>query len=50
MDAVPSQHPTDQALGAYGLGKLDDPSAEAVNRHLEKCPDCRAAGLGDVIR
>ncbi len=42
MDAVRSPHPTDQALGAYGLGKLDDASAEAVNRHLEKCPDCRA--------
>ena len=26
---------------SYGLGKLDDASAEAVNKHLEQCPDCR---------
>jgi serine/threonine protein kinase len=38
MDAL---HPTDQTLSSYGLGKLDDPSAEAVNKHLEACPDCR---------
>ena len=34
-------HPTDQTLSSYGLGKLDDRSAEAVNEHLEECPDCR---------
>jgi anti-sigma factor RsiW len=34
-------HPTDQTLSSYGLGKLDDHSAEAVNQHLEGCPDCR---------
>ena len=41
MDAAPSLHPTDQTLSSYGLGKLDDRSAEAVNKHLEQCPDCR---------
>jgi len=41
MDAVMSSHPTDQILSSYALGKLDDGSAEAVNRHLERCPDCR---------
>ena len=40
MDAH-TLHPTDQTLSSYGLGKLDDRSAEAVNEHLEQCPDCR---------
>ena len=34
-------HPTDQALQAYGLGKLEDALAESVSTHLESCPDCR---------
>ena len=41
MNAHPVSHPTDQTLSSYGLGKLDDDSAEAVNQHLEQCPDCR---------
>ena len=41
MDAHPALHPTDQTLSSYGLGKLDDASAEAVNEHLEQCADCR---------
>ena len=41
MDAAPSLHPTDQTLSSFGLGKLDDRSAEAVNQHLEECSDCR---------
>ena len=38
---IQSTHPTDQTLSSFGLGKLDDGSAEAVNKHLEQCPDCR---------
>ena len=41
MDAHAALHPTDQTLSSYGLGKLDDASAEAVNKHLEQCPACR---------
>ncbi|MGO9914676.1 MAG: protein kinase domain-containing protein [Isosphaeraceae bacterium] len=41
MDAAPSLHPTDQTLSSFGLGKLNDRSFEAVNQHLEQCPDCR---------
>ena len=41
MVAHPTSHPTDKTLSSYGLGKLDDASAEAVNQHLESCPDCR---------
>ena len=38
MDAHPVSHPTDQTLTSYGLGKLDDGSADAVHRQLERCP------------
>jgi serine/threonine protein kinase len=40
-------HPTDEALQAYGLGKLNDQAAEAVSRHLDGCAECqrRVAGL-----
>jgi anti-sigma factor RsiW len=41
MDAHAAPHPTDQALSASGLGKLDSASADAVKKHLEQCPDCR---------
>jgi serine/threonine protein kinase len=41
MDAQPALHPTDRSLHAYGLGKLDDASAEWVNGHLEGCLHCR---------
>jgi len=41
MNVQPALHPTDQILSSYGLGKLDDASAEAVNKHLEECSDCR---------
>src|SRR5271155_3272430 len=41
MNVHPVSHPTDQTLSSYGLGKLDDATAQAVNKHLERCPDCR---------
>jgi serine/threonine protein kinase len=41
MNASQASHPTDKVLNAYGLGKLDDASAESVNAHLEGCPDCQ---------
>ena len=41
MNASPPPHPTDQILYDYGLGKLDDPAASAVDVHLEACPACR---------
>jgi serine/threonine protein kinase len=41
MNAPTSLHPSDQTLTSYGLGKLDDILAEAVNKHLARCPDCR---------
>ncbi len=41
MDAHPASHPTDQTLSSFGLGKLDDGSAVAVNKHLDGCPECR---------
>ena len=37
-DAV---HPNDQILQSYGLGKLDDDTAESVNKHLEFCTVCQ---------
>ena len=41
MGATDAVHPTDQTLQSYGLGKLDDASAESVNKHLEDCATCR---------
>ncbi len=47
MEAVQTRHPSDQALHAYGLGKLDEATAESVNKHVGSCPACRerVAGL-----
>jgi hypothetical protein len=42
MDARETRHPADQALHAYGLGKLDNTIAESVNKHLASCPTCRS--------
>ena len=41
MAAPANRHPTDETLRAYSLGQLEDILAEAVERHLEECPDCR---------
>jgi serine/threonine protein kinase len=41
MGAAAPVHPTNQALQSYGLGKLDDTTAESVERHLKSCSDCR---------
>ena len=41
MNASQVSHPTDKILHAYGLGKVDDASAESVNQHLEGCLECR---------
>src|ERR1700722_14237889 len=41
MGVSAAVHPTDPTLQAYGLGKLDDVSAESVTSHLESCPDCQ---------
>ena len=41
MGATAAVHPSDQTLQSYGLGKLDDASAESVNRHLDSCSDCQ---------
>jgi anti-sigma factor RsiW len=36
-----AQHPSDQTLNQYRMGKLDDGSAETVKNHLETCPECQ---------
>jgi serine/threonine protein kinase len=41
MGATAAVHPNDPTLQAYGLGKLDDASAESVNNHLSSCADCQ---------
>ncbi len=41
MDTAESVHPTDESLIGFGLGKLDDASGEAVDRHLKRCEGCR---------
>ncbi len=41
MDTNSSPHPSDRTLKSYSLGKLDDVSAQAVNKHLERCAPCR---------
>ena len=47
MDAGVNLHPSDEALLAYGLGKLIGDSAQRVSEHLDSCDDClqRASGL-----
>ncbi len=47
MGATAAVHPNDQTLQAYSLGKLDEASAESVNKHLSSCSECegRVAGM-----
>src|SRR4051794_41528645 len=40
-------HPPDDTLVAFGLGRLDDPVADDIARHLEACPACQRRG-GDL--
>ena len=42
MEASPVVHPSEKTLSSYGLGKLDDHQAEAVNRHLKDCAACQS--------
>src|ERR1700722_3469345 len=42
MGVSAAVHPSDQTLSAYGLGKLDDASAEMVSKHLEDCDSCQS--------
>jgi len=41
MDASGVDHPTDQTLRAYGVGKLYGDLADSVHSHLGACADCR---------
>jgi serine/threonine protein kinase/WD40 repeat protein len=41
VGTAPVQHPSEQALNAFGLGKLDDRAAAAVSAHLKSCDTCR---------
>ena len=41
MGATAAAHPTDPALRAYGLGKLDDAAAHSISKHLEHCESCQ---------
>ena len=41
MKTTAALHPTDQVLNAYGLGKLDDSTAQSVDAHLSGCAECR---------
>ena len=45
MTASPPPHPTDQILYAYGLGKLDDPAASAVDTAFGSLRRLPAAGV-----
>jgi serine/threonine protein kinase len=41
MDIPPVLHPSQQTLESFGLGNLDEQTAEAVSQHLDICPSCR---------
>ncbi len=41
MDASRSDHPSDQTLRVYGIGKLYGNLADSVQSHLGSCANCR---------
>ena len=41
MEARIDTHPPPESLKAFGLGRMDDASAQALSLHLERCPACR---------
>ncbi len=41
METNSGPHPSDDTLCEYGMGKLDDRSAEAIDGHLEHCAACK---------
>ncbi len=52
MNAKAATCPPERVLADFGLGKLDGPALETVNRHLESCVDCRqlvASVSGDTF-
>lgn len=42
MRTTGTEHPDDDALDDFALGRLPDESSEAVERHLAACPRCQA--------
>jgi serine/threonine protein kinase len=40
MAAQPAVHPSEEALRAFALGKLDDATASVLMSHLDSCPHC----------
>jgi serine/threonine protein kinase len=40
MAAQPAVHPSEDALRAFALGKLDDATSSVLMSHLDGCPDC----------
>jgi serine/threonine protein kinase len=40
MAAYPAVHPSEDALRAFALGKLDDSTSSVLMSHLDACPDC----------
>ena len=50
MEESPVVHPSEKTLSFYGLGKLDDHQAEAVNRHLKDCAACQGKSGKSGVR
>jgi formylglycine-generating enzyme required for sulfatase activity/serine/threonine protein kinase len=40
MAAQPAVHPSEDALRAFALGKVDDTTSSVLMSHLDGCPDC----------